>query len=226
MTEAARAWEPASEWPRAIARMFERNLAAATPGLAVPVTTEPARARRIVALLVETLGGYAFGLVAGELGRAVSTWFGAGPAGRVRGAARATAPHTHVASTFDDAKLALELVQPRDLAGELVAALPVRLALVGEQLAELVDDATRALPSEPQALAALTSQLSTALERDDRLAVEILTGWRHACAVIERRAPDVEASPRARELWRTWSQLAGQLELEPAGERDLVMRIG
>jgi hypothetical protein len=51
---------------------------------------------------------------------------------------------------------------------------------------------------------------------DDRLAQEISIGWAHACAAIERRAVgSVACPPRARDLWRTWSRLAGGSQPEP-----------
>ncbi|HEY6034973.1 MAG TPA: hypothetical protein VIV58_11955, partial [Kofleriaceae bacterium] len=64
MTEHALEWERTSGWADSITRMFERNLTAALPALVTAETLDSARGRRIAVRLVETLGGYAYGLVA------------------------------------------------------------------------------------------------------------------------------------------------------------------
>ena len=68
----------------AIARMFERNLTAAAAELHAPATREPARARRIAAFLAETLGGYAYGIVAADLCRTIARSLGAEVGTRLR----------------------------------------------------------------------------------------------------------------------------------------------
>ena len=133
------------------------------------------------------------------------------------------------ASADLDAELTRELGHPRrDLATELVTTLRIRLAVVTGQLAALVAETTRDLEPEPQGNAVWIAQLAAELERDDRLALEIAAGWRHACSVIERRAPVIDGSPRARELWRTWARLAGGGEVRTPVERagDYITRIG
>jgi hypothetical protein len=58
---------------------------------------------------------------------------------------------------------------------------------------------------------AMFSELKRDSVFEDRLSLEITTGWIYACAVIERapaQAPDI--SPRARDLWQMWSGLAGR----------------
>jgi len=223
MTEPAVAWERATEWPRAIAGMFERNLAGAVPSLASPTSPESARARRIVALFVETLGGYAYGTVAGQLAHGVTTWFGAAPGARVRAAVREAAPSVPPPPLGD-----IELASARvALVEEVDAALRIRFMLLAERLGELVERSLEALPPGVGQHAALTERLRSDLAHDDRLALEIMTGWSYACAVIERRPIAATGSPRARELWRTWARLAGHGEApaqaEPAG--DYIARI-
>ena len=51
----------------ALARMFDRNVTTAI--LREPNTREVARARRIIGLFVETIGGFAFGTFAVKLAR-------------------------------------------------------------------------------------------------------------------------------------------------------------
>lgn len=209
MTEHALEWERTSGWADSITRMFERNLTAALPALVTAETLDSARGRRIAVRLVETLGGYAYGLVAAQVARAVLTWFGAEQAARVRAAARRAA-RTAIA----------------DEPEELIPALRIRFGLLGERLAEVVDATLRALPAAPGQNAALANQLQIDLDRDDRLALEIATGWQYAAAVIERAPLPALGSPRARELWRIWSRLAGHREAAAASDRDLILRIG
>jgi hypothetical protein len=53
-------------------------------------------------------------------------------------------------------------------------------------------------------------ELACGAEYDDRLARELSIGWACACAAIEHMPmPVIETSPRSRDLWRIWSELAG-----------------
>lgn len=214
----------------AMARMFERNVTAAGAQLRAPMTPDPARARRLVAFLAETLGGYAYGIIAADLCRAIARSLGADVATRLRTHAREAYPQLRTEASAElDAELIRELRHGRrDLASELIATLRIRLAVVTGQLAALVAGATRDVASEPQRNAVWIAQLAVELEHDDRLALEIATGWRHACAVIERRALEIDGSPRSRELWRTWARLAGHAEVQPPIERagEYITRIG
>ena len=135
-----------TDFSHAIAGMFERNVDAAVSSLQEPATTEVARARRISALLVETLGGYAFGTVAGQLVRATATWFGATEAGLLRAAISAT---TTTPKRFDEASVDAVLAHvPIVLTRELVIALRARLGTAALDVKRLVAAAEAILPAD------------------------------------------------------------------------------
>ena len=214
------------DYAQASLRMFHRNLeaAAATP-LDEPHTTEPARARRIIALLVETLGGFAFGTAAGPVLRAVLTRYGAGCAGSLR-AALSPGPRAqdtdHLLLLDDEPALSTRMlarvrarvsVAARDLSGLQAATLAAITAI------DSGSSSTRGTGAE-----AMFGELHCASLVSDRLELELRTGWVHACAAIERRQPrESQSSPRARELWASWSRLAGN---PPAPGRAAVHREG
>lgn len=200
-----------TDFTDAIARMFERNVDAAAATLREPATVEAARARRISALLVETLGGYAFGTVAGQLVRATATWFGTSEASLLR-AAISTTTTTSPPRFDEDAVDAALAHAPVVLAHALVRDLRLRLHAAALDVDRLVEAAAVILPADrTRTSGAMFSELKRDSVFEDRLAVEITTGWAHACAVIERTSiQDLEISPRARDLWIIWTRLAGR----------------
>jgi len=205
-----------TEYLAAIAKMFERNLEAVAAALEEPTTSEPARARHVVELLVETLGGFAYGLVAGKLARSLAPWFGPDFATFVRD--HPVAPHRRARNENHDVRIARALAHaPLDLGHEFKIAIENRLAVVLRELTMLVHALGAILPEGQQRLAAgMFSDLNRDSLLEDRLAQEISIGWAHACAAIERRPVDgVTCPPRARDLWRTWSRLAGAPQPEP-----------
>jgi len=202
------------DYVAAIARMFERNVEAVM--LPEPTTGAPARARRVNELLVETLAGFAYGTVAAQLARAVSTWFGAEYSLYVRSAPlpkrRPSRNENH------DVRIARALAHaPLDLGCELKVALQTRLVITSRDIADLVLGLVAILPTDQERMAgAMFSSLNRDSVFDDRLAIEISTGWAYARAAIERTiVPVVDASPRARDLWQKWSTLAGAPMPEP-----------
>lgn len=209
----------------AVARMFERNIETVCATLPEPKTAAPARARRVIELLVETVAGYAYGTVAAQLARAVSSWFGAEHSLYVRSA---PVPRRRRARNENhDVRIARALAHaPLDLGHEFKVALQTRLGITARDVGELVLGLVAILPTDQERMAAA---MFSALNRDsvfeDRLGLEIATGWTYACAAIERRPqPPVEASARARDLWQVWSQLVGAPALQPS--RDPVLSGG
>ena len=204
-----------TDFSAVITHMFERNIDAAATALREPATTEVARARRISALLVETLGGYAFGTVAGQLVRATTTWFGAEQAGLLR-VAIASAPTPP--RRFDEAVVDAALAHaPVVLSRELVTGLRVRFAAAARDVKRLVAAAEASLPADrARTSGAMFSELKRDSVFDDRLSLEITTGWSYACSAIER-VPflSLGISPRARDLWQMWSRLAGSPVSDP-----------
>jgi len=207
------------DYPAAIARMFERNVEAVAGTLPEPATVAPARARRVIELLVETLAGYAYGSVVGQLSRSVSTWFGAEYSLYVRSAP--VPKRRKVRNENHDVRIARALAHaPLDLGHEFKVALQTRLGVTARDISELVLGLVAILPTDQERMAgAMFSALNRDSVFEDRLALEISTGWTYACAAIERRPqPLVEASPRARDLWQIWSQLVGAPVPEPRRE--------
>ena len=196
----------------AMLRMFHRNIERVTT-LGEPRTTRPARARRITALLVETLGGFAYGTAAGQLERAVAVWFGPERKRVVRDAIQV--PTHRVERVF-------ELEPDPSFARDMLAALRTRTTVAARDLAALEAAVVAILPADHARLAdAMFSELNRDSVFDDRLEVEIQTGWTFACAAIERRpVQTLEISPRASNLWAMWSQLAGNPAAEPARSPD------
>ncbi|HET9988542.1 MAG TPA: hypothetical protein VFQ65_08475, partial [Kofleriaceae bacterium] len=199
-----------TEYPAAVARMFERNVEAVAATLPEPQTTTPARARRVIELLVETLAGYAYGSVVGQLSRSVSSWFGAEYSLAVRAAP--VPKRRRVRNENHDVRIARALAHaPLDLGHEFRVALQTRLGITARDVADLVFGLDAILPAGQTRMAgAMFSELNRDSVFDDRLALEIATGWEHASAAIERRPyATLQISPRARELWQIWSRLAG-----------------
>lgn len=199
-----------TEFLAAIAKMFERNLEAVAAALEEPTTSEPARARHVVELLVETLGGFAYGIVAGQLSRAVAPWFGPALAASVRN--QPVPAHRPSRNDNHDVRIARALAHaPLDLGHEFKVALQNRLAVVMRDLTMLVHTLGANFPEgQARMVEAMFSGLNKDSVFDDRLAREISTGWIYACAAIERRPVEaVSGSPRARDLWRTWTRMVG-----------------
>ena len=206
-----------TEYPAAVARMFERNVEAVAATLPEPHTAAPARARRVIELLVETLAGYAYGSVVGQLSRSVSSWFGAEYSLFVRSAP--VPKRRRVRNENHDVRIARALAHaPLDLGHEFKLALQTRLGVTARDVADLVLGLDAILPADQTRMAgAMFSELNRDSVFDDRLAIEIATGWEYASAAIERRPFAIlQISPRARDLWQTWSKLAGAPALEPA----------
>ena len=208
----------------AIAAMYQRSIDEALAALDEPRCERSIEPRRIVGFLVETIAGYAAGSTTRELARAVHAWFGAESAALVHAAA--PQPRTRRATTRDDLDVENELARrPRRLLEELVDQLRARLAETARELAALVEVVAAQLPGDrARAAAAMFAELARTARYDDRLAREIVIGWRCACAAIDHMPmPAITGSPRARELWQMWSRLVGNplpSETRQPAERD------
>ncbi|MFT3693159.1 MAG: hypothetical protein QM831_08460 [Kofleriaceae bacterium] len=201
-----------TDYANAIARMFERNINAAV--LVEPVTQKRARALRIVDLYVETIAGYAYGCVAGRFARSVQSWFGAEPAALIRAAAMS---HS---STKKPESLDEQLAAPLALRHEAAQKLTSRLGRVVRDLENLVGAAGAILPTDrSRTTEAMFSELNKDSVFDDRIQIEIQTGWKFARAAIEEvpYTPS-DLTERARNLWETWSKMAGTPIAQPTRE--------
>lgn len=191
---------------------FERALAALAPQLAEPRVTDPARARRRLDLLVETLTGIAIGAavgaVAARLRRGGGAEVRAAVEARLAVIARQRPPAALVAVGDDDGALARAF--PRLLWPRLCAAVGVTRTCVRE----LEDDVRRVAPAQPgavaQVLAVLAADDASALAFADHLAI----GWATFAAVVAGTAPPVVPDDarhaRCAATWRAWTrQLAG-----------------
>jgi hypothetical protein len=194
MTQAALAHSPARAYAESIAATFERVLADDVPQLREPTSDDGQRALQIVGLVVETIVGFAHGLVVGELERAAHVWLDAGaPSLRdvaMRGPALASSDRF------------LADAGTRPLVDELGACLRPRLRYAASDLARLV----ATLPAHP----AMFAHLRERSLLDERLRGELAHGWVCACAAIERAPlPRIQGSARSRALWQAWARLAG-----------------
>jgi hypothetical protein len=214
-----------TELSTAIANMFERNLALVS--LREPATTEHARARRILELLVETLGGYALGTAAGQLVRGVATWFGPDEPAALT---PITPPPTRIRGfEVRDIDAPFRAIALR---AEFTSALRARLSETARELDRFVDTIERLLPADrARTSIAMFSALKRESLFEDRLSCEILTGWTYACSVIERMPIEhPDTTPRARLLWDKWSLLAGGQIVkpvrEPAQQGGYITRVG
>jgi hypothetical protein len=193
------------DYQAAIGAMFERSIALARPSLREPQREHyNAHARRVVDMLVETLAGFAVGIVTRDFARAVNAWFGAGAAALVHAAIPAPRRRAKTADEIIDAPIKLM----RDEFGE---QLRDRLAQTARELAATIDVVAARLPGERnRAAVAMFGELARGAEYDDRLERELTIGWACACAAIEHMPmPSIDTSPRSRDLWRIWSELAG-----------------
>ena len=195
------------DYQAAIAAMFERSIAEARPSLREPQREHgTAHAYRVVEMLVETLAGFAVGIVARDVARAVNAWFGAEAGAHVHAAIPAP-KRVRRASTADeiiDAPIKLM----RDEFGE---QLRDRFAQTAREIGATIDDVAARLPGERnRAAVAMFGELARGAEYDDRVTRELTIGWACACAAIEHTPmPSIDTSPRSRDLWRIWSELAG-----------------
>ena len=195
------------DYQAAIGVMFERSIAEARPSLREPQREHrTAHARRVIEMLIETIAGFAVGIVARDFARAVNAWFGAEAAALVH--ATVPAPkRAHRAKTADEI-LDAPIKLMRD---EFVEHVRDRLAQTGRELSSVVAVVGARLPAERgRAAEAMFGELSRTSEYDDRLARELSIGWACACAAIEHMPmPIIQTSPRSQDLWRIWSELAG-----------------
>jgi hypothetical protein len=193
------------DYQAAIGAMFERSIALARPSLREPQREHyNAHARRVVDMLVETLAGFAVGIVTRDFARAVNAWFGADAGALVHAAIPAPRRRAKTADEIIDAPIKLM----RDEFGE---QLRDRLAQTARELAATIDVVAARLPGERnRAAVAMFGELARGAEYDDRLERELTIGWACACAAIEHMPmPSIDTSPRSRDLWRIWSELAG-----------------
>ncbi|HEX4454099.1 MAG TPA: hypothetical protein VH143_24720 [Kofleriaceae bacterium] len=196
------------DYQAAIGAMFERSITEARPSLREPQCEHRGNdARRVVDMLVETLAGFAVGIVTRDFARAVNAWFGAGAGALVHAAIPASKPLRRRATTDEIIDLPVKTVREH-FAGDLRE----RLARTATELCATIDVvAARLLKGErSRAAEAMFGELARGAEYDDRLARELSIGWGCACAAIEHTPmPSIDASPRSRDLWRIWSELAG-----------------
>jgi len=194
------------DYQDAIITMYERSLRETLATLPDPTCARPAEARRIIDLLVETIAGYASGLVARELVHRVNAWFGP----ELAAAARAVTPpprRAHPPAIDDDFDVDL---YPRRVIDELGCALRSRLARAAADALVRIEAVAALLPADRESTAAaMFAELARTTLFDDRLTRELAFGWQCACAVIEHTPiPVVDGPPRARDLWQIWSRLA------------------
>jgi hypothetical protein len=186
-----------------IATTFERVLADDVPTLHEPSADNPQRALQIVGLVAETIAGLAVGIVAGELERATRTWFDASTAAELRGLFDASIGG-RVARPVSSRRF-LPDADLRPIVDELGIRLRPRLRYVAADLAYAIERAYVRLRTP-----AMFAVLAEHSLLDERLRVELATGWACACAAIEGRPlPTIQGSARSRALWQAWSRLAG-----------------
>jgi hypothetical protein len=193
------------DYQAAIGAMFERSIAEARPSLREPQREHHnAHARRVVAMLVETIAGFAVGIVTRDFARAVNAWFGADAGALVHAAIPAPRRRAKTADEIIDAPIKL-------MRDEFAEQLRDRLAHTARELGATIDVVAARLPGErSRAAVAMFGELARGAEYDDRLARELSIGWACACAAIEHMPmPSIDTSPRSRDLWRIWSELAG-----------------
>ncbi|HEY1547868.1 MAG TPA: hypothetical protein VGG28_08610 [Kofleriaceae bacterium] len=195
------------DYQAALGTMFERSILEARPSLREPQREhQDAHARRVVEILVETLAGFAVGTVTRDFARAVNAWFGADAGALVHAAV--PAPKRTRRAKLADELIDAPITLMRDEFGE---QLRDRLAQTARELSAMIEVVAARLPGERnRAAVAMFGELACGAEYDDRLARELSIGWACACAAIEHMPmPVIETSPRSRDLWRIWSELAG-----------------
>lgn len=206
---------------------FERILVAHGPALTEPAQAQPARARRLLGVLIETLAGVAVGFAVGRVVTSIGRELGAQMRETVARqldtklwlptAPRRAPPHL----LADDG--------PRLLTADLVAILQPRLCreVAGSQalVAAIRDIVVRLAPDRAAAFDAMLDRLA-----GDELAAfgfgeHLHVGWQAFCAALTGASMvDTIGASQVQATWRTWRDHAAPVN-EPR-EEGFILRVG
>ena len=194
--------------------MFEDTVARVLPELCDPRAFDSERVDKLIGTVVETAVGFAVGLAAGELVRAIDVWLGADIADGVRTAIQHAPCNTdHSVPAFTSATVV----------ADLEARLRFRLRIAAGELRSLFDHALRSVPAgREQAVVAALAMARHGSLLGERFGSAITQGWQFACAAIDGTQPPVlERGSPSHALWQRWSRLA-RIEVTPTLESYIV----
>jgi len=212
--------DPVDHYIDATFERFHQALVAATPGLVEPRAADLDRARRRLALLVETIAGLAVGITVGQVATVIRRGFGAEVRAAVedvvariaRGGPDDLAAAGLVGRSHDgDASLARSF--PQLLWPRLCGSVGVARARVRRLEATVTAVAPDQRGPFARALAVLAGDDASALAFADHLAA----GWAAYAAVLAGIAPPVPSGDaslgRCAATWRAWARrIAGHVE--------------
>lgn len=171
------------------------------PTLHLPRFANPDRAYRVLGHFVETVAGFALGVIANHLTSGMRRWYGDDGVLAMRAAMHGWPAHERIETD-----------------GDLTNQLYVRFCHVSTQARALV----AAVPDRP-----MTSVMLSLLAKEDiiycRLRDGLALGWRVYCAAVTtKRYPPLDGSPSGR-LWQAW---VWQLDGRPVLTRDETEQAG
>jgi hypothetical protein len=203
--------------------VLARALRQATADLIEPRVTDPKRALDVLGRVVETLTGFAYGTIVGELVRGVRRWFGdeiATDVQRTLTMACAAPVTTNGVGYLEDAN-------ERPLANELASALHLRFCAMSRDVQALVASVLALVDQRAPHKRGLVAVMLELSSQDDtieqRIAAELAFGWQVFVATVTARPiPSTDArTARSRALWQAWHEQHAQRTATPTPrERD------
>jgi len=185
----------------AISCSLLRTVAAATELDEPRVCYDPIRALWVIERYIDSLSGFALGIVAASIARGARTWLGDGEDRAVIAALAALAER---GMSDDTGVVTMGRWFERDtsLVDALVPWLHSRTCALAGEIRALVHAVREAIPADrARALAVMFVRLRNDTLVAERFSGELRTGWQHVLAVLagERGTSD---SP----LWQEWSR--------------------
>jgi hypothetical protein len=204
--------------------LLARALRQATADLIEPRVSEPRRALEVLGRVAETLTGFSYGTIVGELVRGVRRWFGEEIATDVQRTITTACAESVAASGLPYLADAHE----RPLINELASVLHLRFCVMSRDVqalvAAIVAIVDRRAPHKRGLVAVMLDLLCKDDTLEQRIAVELAFGWQVFVATVTAKpTPSTDArTARSRALWQAWheqqAQRTGTLALRERSE--------
>jgi len=162
---------------------------------------DPVHALWVLERYIESISGFALGIVAASIARASRAWLGDGD-DRAVVAALAELAKQGMPGVHNDVVVSAWFERDSSLANVLAPWLHARTCVLGREVRALANAVSAAIPDErTRSLALMFRHLATDTLVTERFSHELGIGWSTVLAVLTGRR-DTSASP----LWQEWSR--------------------
>jgi hypothetical protein len=192
--------------------VLARALRQVTADLLEPRVSEPKRALEVLGRVAETLTGFAYGAIVGELVRGVRRWFGDEIATDVQRTITTACGTPLVANGV----VYLADAHERPLVNELASVLHLRFCAMSRDVQALVAAVVAKVDRRAPHKQGLVAVMLDLLAKDDtieqRIATELSFGWQVFVAIVTAKPfPSMDArTARSRALWQAWQEQHAQ----------------